>query len=226
MTNHRASSDSVFDTHLTTLDATSLDNKTTAWSGLQTNLDSEKTLLNGQKGKLANHVGKVEQMLADLQTLKAFESGGASDISQLTGVTQETAQSPTGTVTFTGGGQWLTTPDQGNRTSGQINVEFQNSINPGWLSVFIRFSQNHLLDALSVYDITFSGENFNSASAADILFDARKSNFVNSSWSDSLTSYTNEDMIHIRFESTRTLNSNTGFKIAYRVIPNNYSLFF
>ena len=165
MTNHRASSDSVFDTHLATLDTSSLVNKSTAWSGLQTNLDSEKTLLNGQKGKLANHVGKVEQMLADLQTLKAFESGGASDISELTGVTQETAQSPTGTVTFTGSGQWLTTPDQGNRTSGQINVEFQNSINPGWLSVFIRFSQNHLLDALSVYDITFSGENFNSASA-------------------------------------------------------------
>jgi len=227
MTTHRLSTDNEFDTHLSTLTVTSLDNKTTAWSGLKTNLDTEKLLLHGQRGQLTTHDDKVAQMIADLKTLKAFESsGGASDVSELTGITQETAQSPTGTVTFTGSGQWLTTPDQGNRTSGQISVEFQNSINPGWLSVFIRFSQNHLLDALSVYDITFSGENFNSASAADILFDARKSNFVNSSWSDSLTSYTNEDMIHIRFESTRVLNSNTGFKIAYRVIPNNYSLFF
>ena len=80
------------------------------------------------------------------------------------------------------------------------------------------------------YDITFANENFASIgnmSDLDILFNAKKSNFVDSSWTDSDdNTYTNEDFVHIRWESTRTQNSNTSFKIAYRVIPSSHRLLF
>ena len=232
MTTHRLSTDNEFDTHLSTLTVTSLDNKVTAWSGLKTNLDTEKDLLHGQRGQLTTHDAKVAQMIADLKTLKAFEvSGGASDVSELTGITQESFGAPTGAVNFTGSGQWLATPDQGTRMAGEVDVTFSNSISSGnWLSVFIRFSQNHLLNTSVQYDFTFSGEDFSSAgsgaAATDIVFNAKKCNFVNSSFGDSNdNTYMNIDFVHVRWESTRTQNANTPFKISYRVIPNSYELF-
>jgi hypothetical protein len=138
-----------------------------------------------------------------------------------------------GGVTFTGNGnnQWLTSPSQGNRKSGSITVNFSatSSVSAGtWLSVFIRFDENTLLDALCSFDITFINEDFSSIgsmSDLDVLFNARKSNFCSSSWTDSTdTTYTDEDFLHIRFESTRVQNSNTPFKIAYRVIPTSHRL--
>ena len=61
----------------------------------------------------------------------------------------------------------------------------------------------------------------------DVLFNARKSNFCSSSWTDSLdNTYMNQDFLHIRFESTRTMNSNTPFKIAYSVFPTSRRLLY
>ncbi len=146
---------------------------------------------------------------------------------------QESYGAPTGSVTFTGNGnnQWRTTPSQGTRLSGSIDVNFNGSVSSGtWLSVFIRFDENVLLGAMVSYDITFDDEDFSSIgsmSDLDILFNAKKSNFTSSSWTDSNdNTYTDEDFVHIRFESTRTQNSNTPFKIAYRVIPTTHRLLY
>ena len=81
-----------------------------------------------------------------------------------------------GSVTFTGNGnnQWRTTASQGTRLSGSIDVNFSGSVSSGtWLSVFIRFDENVLLNAMVSYDITFDDEAFasvGSLSDIDILF--------------------------------------------------------
>ena len=136
-------------------------------------------------------------------------------------------------MTFTGNGnnQWRTTPSQGTRLSGSIDANFSGSVSSGtWLSVFIRFDANVLLNAMVSYDITFDSEAFasvGSLSDIDVLFNAKKSNFTSSSWTDSDdNTYTDEDFVHIRWESTRTQNSNTPFKIAYRVIPTSHRLLY
>jgi hypothetical protein len=164
--------------------------------------------------------------VADHETRLVALEGASYDQESYLGVTA-------GSVTFTGNGnnQWRTSASQGTRLSGSVDVDFSGSVSAGtWLSVFIRFDQNVLLDAMVAYDITFANENFasiGSMSDLDILFNAKKSNFVDSSWTDSDdNTYTNEDFVHIRWESTRTQNSNTPFKIAYRVIPSSHRLLF
>ena len=173
--------------------------------------------------------------LVDVVAGNVVDVGAVSTrVTTLEAIPQESYLGVTaGSVTFTGNGnnQWLTSPSQGTRKSGSITVNFSatSSVSAGtWLSVFIRFDENVLLDALCSFDITFINEDFSSIgsmSDLDVLFNARKSNFCSSSWTDSTdTTYTDEDFLHIRFESTRTQNSNTPFKIAYRVIPTSHRL--
>ena len=72
MTTHRNTSDADFDTHLSGLSATSIDNKITSFTDVKTELDAEQSTLNNQRNQLRKHTQKVSDMLDDLNALKSF----------------------------------------------------------------------------------------------------------------------------------------------------------
>ena len=243
MTSHRDITD--IEPVIAALSHTNITSKKAKLQILKTALDVEQTAIDTQRTNLHAHRGRVNDMISNLgNTEDASEytvqdAGGLftaaekaqalSDIiSKQDELTQENYAIPTtGTVSFSGADQWKNTVDQGTRMSGEIDVSFTSTVPTGtWLSIFIRFSQNHLLNATIAYDITFSGEDFSSIgnmSDLDVLFNAKKSNFVNSSWRDSEdNTVMNQDFVHIRWESTRPQTSSTGFKLSYRIIPNSY----
>jgi outer membrane murein-binding lipoprotein Lpp len=216
------------DTRLTTLEA--------VVTPLSTDLDAAEVDIDALDTRLTTLEAVVTPLSTDLDAAEVDIDALDTRVTALEAVShdQESYSAPTSTaVTFTGNGnnQWRTSVSQGTRLSGSIDVAFSGSVSSGtWLSVFIRFDQNVLLNAMVSYDITFNGEDFSSIgsmSDLDVLFNAKKSNFCNSSWTDSLdNTYMNQDFIHIRWESTRTQNSNTGFKIAYRVVPTSHRLLY
>ena len=73
MTSHRQSSDSQFDTHLSSLADDTLANKKTAWTSLKSDLGGENTELFGHQNQISKHRKKVNDMLEDLETLEAFQ---------------------------------------------------------------------------------------------------------------------------------------------------------
>ena len=248
MTSHRDTSD--IEPVIAALTHTNIGTKKTALQTLKTALDTEQTAIDTQRTNLHAHRSRVNDMISNLgNTEDASEytvqdAGGlftaaektqalADIISKQDQLTQESYATPTtGTVAYSGAGLYLTSVDQGTRMSGEVDISFTAtaSIPAGsWLSVIIRFSQNHLLNCTTSYDITYSGENFASAAspaATDINENMVKYNAVNSSWTDSLD-YTvmNADYLYIRWSATRIQDSNTGFKIAYRITPNAYRTF-
>ena len=80
MTNHRASTDQTFQTHLDSLTETSLDAKLTAWEALQTDLSVENTETAGHRSQLSKHRVKVDEMVENLETLKAFEQSQTTNV--------------------------------------------------------------------------------------------------------------------------------------------------
>lgn len=73
MTSHRQSSDSQFDTYLSSLADDTLANKKTAWTSLKSDLGGENTELFGHQNQISKHRKKVNDMLEDLETLEAFQ---------------------------------------------------------------------------------------------------------------------------------------------------------
>ncbi len=203
---------------------------------LSIDLDAAEVDIDALDTRLTTLEAVVTPLSTDLDAAEVDIDALDVRVTALEGVSydQESYSAPTSTaVTFTGNGnnQWLTSVSQGTRLSGSVEVNFSGTVSSGtWLSVFIRFDENVLLNALCSFDITFLDEDFSSIgsmSDLDVLFNARKSNFCSSSWTDSLdNTYMNQDFLHIRFESTRTMNSNTPFKIAYRVFPTSRRLLY
>jgi hypothetical protein len=83
MSNHRDSSDAVFDAHLATLDETSLDNKIAAWAALKVLLDAEKNAVATQRGQIVKHKKKVNDMLDDLDSLKNYSGVHSNTFSNI-----------------------------------------------------------------------------------------------------------------------------------------------
>ena len=83
MSNHRDSSDAVFDAYLATLTETSLDAKIAAWEALKVLLDAEKAAVATQRGQIVKHKRKVNDMLEDLSALKNFEGVHSNTFSNI-----------------------------------------------------------------------------------------------------------------------------------------------
>ena len=72
MTSHRELTDSQFDTHLASLDDSSLANKLTAWQSAKTELDTERTSVTSHRTQITKHARKVTNMIDDLEGLQAY----------------------------------------------------------------------------------------------------------------------------------------------------------
>ncbi len=78
MSSHRDSSDSAFESFLTTLSSASLDTRIAAFEALKIDLQAESTLLQTHDSQIAHHSGKVNKTHSDLNTLKAFDLNSGS----------------------------------------------------------------------------------------------------------------------------------------------------
>ncbi len=72
MSSHRDSSDSAFESFLTTLSSASLDTRIAAFEALKLDIQTEATLLHTHASQIKKHEVKVERTDSDLHTLKAY----------------------------------------------------------------------------------------------------------------------------------------------------------